>query len=369
MVNHKAAYKHISKVEDTWSKPGMKALTVDLASALYQELVRHQKEQTTRFDVMITKREEQRKINEENDRVRQEAEEHARLERRAKLEEEQKIALRLSGKAGRAKLTQVRAAQAALEKEEAASSESKDAWSDRSAVSMCEKAWPGGTLTCVKLGAAFQNLPDRPSEAQLRYFFEKRRRYCDGQDNLATEGFVNLVRDLGHLQADLSSEKMVALQQIFKKIDTRRRGEISLADILVQIETQEAHLLMPLVDALLKTSDTNRNGLLDIHEFPNFHMGWCELHRIFEVYDDCRLEENWAKRDYLEGQLAFAEVELLSSIFLGIKSKSVHGRHVALYDPVVTSLGESRIENPRSTFVWLYSCVSCVLMLSLRPLP
>ena len=335
---------HAPKFEDT-------RLTIDLASALYQELVRHQEEQTSRFDTVIAKREEQRQLDEENDRILKEAAEQARLERCRRWEEQEQAAARRGGKAGRAQLVAIRAEKAAAAKEAVALEKENADLAGKSSMSMYERAWPGGTLTNTKLDASFQDLPDRPSGAQSRYFFEKRSRYCDQSvetDYLTTEGFYRLVRDVRHLQADLAAEKTVALQKVFKKMDIRRRGEISLADILIQIETQEAHLLMPVVDALLKTSDSNSNGLLDIDEFPAFYLGWLELHRIFEVYDDCRLEEKWTNREHLKGQLSFTEIELLSSVFQGIKAKSVHGRQVALFDPVVASLGEKR---PRPTVI------------------
>jgi len=343
MLKSNVTTHSLSRVEGSAPKSGGTPLDMDLACALYQELMRHQEEQTSKFDAVIAKREEQRKLDEENSRIRKEAAEQARLKRSKELEEQEQAALRRGGRAGRAQLVAIRAEKAAAAKEAVALEEENAKMAGKSAMSMFEKAWPGGTLTSTKLDASFQDLPDQPSGAQSRYFFEKRRRYCDlsvETDYLTTEGFYRLVRDLRHLQADLAAEKMVALQKVFKKMDTRRRGEISLADFVAQIETQEAHLLMPVVDALLKTSDANSNGLLDSDEFPGFYLGWLELHRIFEVFDDCRLEEKWANREHLQGQLSFTDIELLSSVFLGIKAKSVHGRQVALYDPVIASLGE-----------------------------
>jgi len=323
-------------------KPPPGSLTMELVSEMYGLLVRHQTEQTQRFDTVIKTREEKRAADEEEQRIREQEAEQARLEKERKEQEELEAALKKGGKGARAKIAQIRGMRASAA--ESTATESAQAVQTRKTASLYAKAWPGGKLTSINLEEAFQDLPDRPSAAQARYLYEKRARYCDeakGGDYLSTEGFTKLVRDLGHLQAELAAQKTEKLQRTFKRLDARRKGEISLGEILAQIETEERNLLMPLVDALLKVSDTNRNGLLDIHEFPTFYLGWMELHRIFEVYDDCRIEEKWTDRKQGDGQLQFAEIELVSSVFQGIKSKTSQGHnHVANMGPVVSSLGE-----------------------------
>ena len=316
-------------------------LSIELVSDMYQQLVRHEKEQTLRFDAVIAKRAAQLMEEAKYERIREEEAEKTRLETEKKEQEANAAILKKGGKGARTQLARIRAQRTTSSQSEAeAAALVQDARTG--AAKLHAKAWPGGTLTNTNLEQAFQDLPERPSGSEARYFYDKRAHYCNealGRNYLATEGFSKLVRDLGHLQADLAAEKKQALQKLFKRMDTRHKGEVSLKEILSQIETKERNLLMPMVDALLKTSDANDNGLLDIEEFPVFHMGWLELHRIFEVYDDCRLEETWVNRDYLNAQLSFAEIELLSSVFLAIKSKVLQARHqVAPIGPVIFSL-------------------------------
>jgi Ca2+-binding EF-hand superfamily protein len=324
----------------SWAQPPPRGvLTIQDASSLYKLLVQHQKEQSNRFDKLIQKRDEQRVFDEENERIRRKEAEKERLDKEKKEQEEIEGLLRRGGKGARAQLAQIRARKA----EEQAKKPIELPVAD-TRPKIYEKAWPGGVVTSTKLESAFANLPEQPSGAQARYFFEQSKRYCDeskGPGYLTTDGFRRIVSDLGHLQADLVAENKETLQRIFKTMDRRRRGEISLADILVQIETDERELIMPLVDALLKTSDANNNGLLDINEFSVFHASWMQLHRIFEVYDDCRLEETWSSLDDFHQSLSFTDIELLSSLFLGIKSKVQQGRHqVAHIGPVTASLGD-----------------------------
>jgi Ca2+-binding EF-hand superfamily protein len=327
-------------------KPPPGSLTMELVSEMYGFLVRHQTEQSQRFDSVIMTREENRIAEEAAERERQEEAERSRLEKEQKEQEELEALLKKGGKGARARIAQIRGFRANTT--ESGGTELEQATEARKMSTLHARAWPGGHLTRTHLERAFQALPERPSGAQARYLYEQRARYCDetkGQDFLTAEGFTRLVRDLGHLQADLASQKTKKLEQIFKKLDTRRKGEITMGQILAQIETEEQNLLMPLVDALMKTSDTNHNGLLDIREFPAFYFGWMELHRIFEVNDDCRIEEKWIDRETRGGDLLqFAEIELLSSVFQGIKSKVFTGQHqVAQMRPVISSLGEMKL--------------------------
>jgi Ca2+-binding EF-hand superfamily protein len=327
-------------------EPPPGSLTMELVSEMYLFLVRHQTEQTQRFDSVIKTREENRIAEEAAERERQEEAERARLEKEQKEQEELETLLKKGGKGARARIAQIRGLQANAT--ESGRSELEQATEVRKMSTLCAKAWRGGHLTRTNLERAFRALPERPSGAQARYLYEKRARYCDetkGQNFLTAEGFTRLVHDLGHLQADLASQKTKRLEKIFKKLDTRRKGEITMAQILGQIETEEQNLLMPLVDALMKTSDTNHNGLLDIREFPAFYFGWMELHRMFEVNDDCRIEEKWIDLETLDGDLLqFVEIELLSSVFQGIKSKVSTSQHqVAQMRPVISSLGEMKL--------------------------
>jgi Ca2+-binding EF-hand superfamily protein len=316
--------------------------TLNLLAEMYRDLVEHQKEQTQHFDSAISRLlEEKRLADEKQEQLRKEAEQARQDEERKKMDALE-ATVRIGGKAGAmAKFEIQRLKQAALtEPEENGKAKANDAAGV--AYRQYEKAWPGGTLTVPKLESVFKDLPSRPSGSQARYFFENRSRYCDesmGQDYLTTDGFAKLVQDLGFLQKKMAEEKQEALKKIFTMLDAKRKGEISLLDILKQIDSQDKELLMPMVDVLMHQCDVNKNGLLDLAEFHAFYTSWVEMHRIFEIFDDCRLEETWS--DDREGHLEFADVELLSSVFLSIRSKTLQGRHqVAPLEAVITSLGE-----------------------------
>ena len=313
-------------------------LTIELATEMYGQLLQHQTAEALRFDRVIQQREEQQRAAAEAQRIREEEAEAARLERKRAVQEELDALVKQGGRAARSRLALLK--KQMKEEEEIEKTESAAAPVLKKAEPpLYATAWPGAMLTCSSLEAAFARLPVRPSGSQVRYLYNKRSHYCEPTGYLTTEGFCNLARDLGFLQADLALQRKAASDGIFAKMDTQRKGEIALSDFLAQIKAEDQGLAMLMVDTLLNRVDHNKNGLLDRAGFQDFYAGWLELQRIFAVYDDCRLEEMWSNRDYLEGHLSFTDVELLSSVFLGIKAKAQHGKgQVAYLGPVVASL-------------------------------
>lgn len=188
------------------------------------------------------------------------------------------------------------------------------------------RAWPGGTCNLQDFEAAFMYLPQQPTESQLRYhFFKLHDRLGDPGAQafeLSHEAFVEAYEELLYTQEGLRLTRLQELGRLFKYLDIRNMGYIRLSEIVNRFPAEEKALVSRQIETLLVYYDTDKNGKIDRHEFPNFYEGFLKLQNAYNQNDDRALQEDWTgQAESTVHRLLFSDVEFLASQFQAMDVK------------------------------------------------
>lgn len=136
------------------------------------------------------------------------------------------------------------------------------------------------------------------------------------------EAFVEAYEELLYTQEGLRLTRLQELGRLFKYLDIRNMGYIRLSEIVNRFPAEEKALVSRQIETLLVYYDTDKNGKIDRHEFPNFYEGFLKLQNAYNQNDDRALQEDWTgQAESTVHRLLFSDVEFLASQFQAMDVK------------------------------------------------